>query len=334
MRPHVKTKILKTGFRWDQFCFGTLCGCLILYMVTFVIDPLGFNYLVQINRINKVKPVAPRFARELKMYRMKKVNPATIILGSSRAAWGIDPLKIEGFPEPVFNAAMEYGQPYEMKQTLEYAVENTQVKEVVLLLDYFTFANKGGVEGHSLSISKVAFIEKIKRHLLAYFSANAFLGNFETIARNVFGAHLLGTTETGFIVNTSKKRFVDRKSESDMAALRREAIVTLDHRIGVKIVKEIKQICQKNNIQLHTILGPIVPEHIQMRKELGTWSQILEWKKDLSQLVDYYDYFNENQPFQEQHFFDHMHFTPEVGVYMLNSIKNKELSFATKAVYE
>jgi hypothetical protein len=312
----------KVHFNWKGYCFGVLVCCFFIYCFNYIIDPLGYNYSFEISAINKIKPVAPGFARQLKPYIIEKVKPSTLILGSSRAAYAADPSKIRGFSQPVYNAAIQFGQPFEMLKILEHAVKVTNVKEVILFLEYNSFANEKGVQEFSLSTEDTNIFNLVERNILAYFSVNSFLGSFETIMRNIIGKHLSGTTSSGFIKNTSQKRFGDLDPDFRKETVKQEATVEIDYHVGLNIVREIKNVCKSNKIKLYVILGPFPLEHIKMRKRLNSWPKIVKWKKDLTKIVTFFDYFDEKNIFDNTYFYDRVHFTSRAAEIMINSIKD------------
>ena len=120
-------------------------SCMI-YTITYICDPLGLNFKFVSKQFNAIKPVAVGFERQLKPLRIHQVQPKTIILGNSRIAYGIRAKDAHGFPFPVYNAAFEFAQPYEMLKILEYSITQTHLENVILFLDYGTFANKRGVK--------------------------------------------------------------------------------------------------------------------------------------------------------------------------------------------
>ncbi len=109
---------------------------------------VGFNWLVNpydtygspsIDGFNAEKPEVRTHARMIKAYAVRVVRPEAVILGSSRALWGVDP-EHEGWAyHPVYNLAIEGVNIYEMLRYFQHTENIHSLKQVLLNLDFFTF---------------------------------------------------------------------------------------------------------------------------------------------------------------------------------------------------
>lgn len=318
-------------FSWKRFGYWLIAFLLIYQAVSYAVDPLGLNFRFTHPGLNAIKPAAVGFERKLKPLRIKKVQPQTLILGSSRAAYGIDPDRLHGFPYPIFNAAVEYGQLYEMYRMLEYAVEIAPIKEVVLLLHYYNFNQSSGIRDFAPIFSRGEMRPLVEAHTLAYFSSDAAWGIFKTCFANLAMNHKKGSTEKGYIFNNSEKQYSHHDAQTRRDLVSSEAHVVLDYTPGLQIIRQIRALCHRHRIELHAILGPFPPEQIQLRKELGTWSAIEAWKAALDKEIAYTDYYQDSAAFDAKDFYDRIHFSVEAGVQMVNALKEKQTAIVTKA---
>jgi hypothetical protein len=294
------------------FAWSILFG-MVVYSSLYVLDPLGYNYEFDLGRINRVKPAAVGFERQLKHHRIRKVKPKTLILGSSRVAYGVEPTDLTGFPKPVFNAALEYGQPFEMMKLLEYASRVAPLEQVFLFIQYFNFHRNSGVRGFDLETSKQSALSAAKLQLLAYFSGDALLGAFEMAIINFFSNHPKGSTKSGFIYGKTEGRFGQLDLETRFGLVEEEAKVILDPTPGLKILRSIVAFCKSKNVRLGLILGPWPPEHIALRKRMGTWEAIEQWKLEIRKISEFTDHYSSEANFDANDFLDRVHFSPESG---------------------
>lgn len=203
-------------FSWKRFGYWLIAFLLIYQAVSYAVDPLGLNFRFTHPGLNAIKPAAVGFERKLKPLRIKKVQPQTLILGSSRAAYGIDPDRLHGFPYPIFNAAVEYGQLYEMYRMLEYAVEIAPIKEVVLLLHYYNFNQSSGIRDFAPIFSRGEMRPLVEAHTLAYFSSDAAWGIFKTCFANLAMNHKKGSTERDTSSTTVKNNIPTTMHKPDV----------------------------------------------------------------------------------------------------------------------
>lgn len=314
---------MKKSFWW-KYISSLLFSITVFCVINFTIDPLGLNYLLLFRNVNEYKPAAVRFERKIKAYRIKKVKPKTLVLGSSRAVYGVNPETLQGFPIPVYNAALEYGQLFEMLKFLEYSIKVAPIEEVVLFLHYYNFNTSEGVKSFEIPVGKSDIISLLKLNLFSYFSLNAFLGTLETLILNTTKFVRIGSVQTGYIrlKQHGDRNFKAYSEEKRLELVRGEAQIVLEsYNKGLDIVKKIKQLCLENNVKLYSILGPYPKEQILVRNEMNTWDVIEEWKHALKQIIEYVDYYNENSPFEAENFYDRVHFSAEVGQIMVNSLK-------------
>lgn len=77
----------------------------------------------------------------IKAYRIRQVRPAGLILGTSRAEVALDPdhPKWAQSARSVYNAAFADANPYEMRRMLEHALACSEIQQVVVGLDFYTF---------------------------------------------------------------------------------------------------------------------------------------------------------------------------------------------------
>ncbi len=104
--------------------------------IDYAIDPFDLWSPPKIDRINTVKSVGnPRFVKPLQVERR---DPETVILGTSRAFYGIDPQGLAG-GDRIYNFGMPAATATEVKGYGLHVLEDTNAKRLIIGLDFFSF---------------------------------------------------------------------------------------------------------------------------------------------------------------------------------------------------
>ena len=310
---------------WKIYICSLIFSSSVIYAATFYIDPLGANYHLNYKGLNIPKPAAVRFDHKIKPYRIKILQPRTLIIGSSRELYSANPMEIRGFPAPIYNAAFEFGQISDALEILQYAIAVAPIKEVIIFFTYGNFFGLSRAGDLDVDLEKPDIVSSFEVYSFAYFSLNAVLGNFETIVLNLLnGEHAYGSTHTGFFsYGGDGKRFGDHKRYVRLGLMTDDAkLVSSDLSPAIELLKIIRQICIDNEVEVQFVLGPFPPEHIELRKEFNTWSAVEDWKNELRKIIPFSDFFDENTPFLNNDFYDRVHYTREVGKVIIDSLKH------------
>lgn len=115
---------------------GTLASVLAF---NFIVDPFGIYNVISIKGFNSPKVEIEKNEKLAKALLVNKVQPRSIILGSSRAEFGIDPAYARWPYTPVYNLALAGADTYLMKRYLQHAYAMNKLKEIVIGLDFFSF---------------------------------------------------------------------------------------------------------------------------------------------------------------------------------------------------
>ncbi|HEV2101039.1 MAG TPA: tetratricopeptide repeat protein [Stellaceae bacterium] len=114
-----------------------------------IIDPFGFWDLVSIRGINSQRPEVAASARMAKAEIVCRMQPDTVIMGTSRAEVGLDPHHPGWgkFPGKTYNLALAGSGLKELELTLRHAVyASPHLRHVVMALDFLMFnANREAV---------------------------------------------------------------------------------------------------------------------------------------------------------------------------------------------
>jgi len=122
------------------WCIAALATPLLAGFISFVIDPYGLYQTTNVIGLNQQKEGVRNKIRLVKSLELPLRKPRTLIMGTSRVHDGINPdhPSLQDY-SPVYNFAVDMNRIHETLLLLRHATENTDVKRVVLGLDFFMF---------------------------------------------------------------------------------------------------------------------------------------------------------------------------------------------------
>ncbi|MBA3662552.1 MAG: hypothetical protein H0W64_12590 [Gammaproteobacteria bacterium] len=143
-----KHKIWFFSFIGFQLIF--LCG-------TLLINPYRLMpFSVTIVGLNDIKPKLYDHQRWIKLFDIAHIKPKTVLLGSSRILWGLDPkhpLLNDPAYQPVYNAGILGPPIYEVERYFKHALAmQPNIKRIILGLDFYAFNQK--FDGRTFDIEK------------------------------------------------------------------------------------------------------------------------------------------------------------------------------------
>jgi tetratricopeptide (TPR) repeat protein len=131
------------------FAVSALCFCAAIVAANVIVDPFMFWRLVTIPGVNSQRPEFSSWTRMAKAQLMCRLQPNTVIMGSSRAEVGLNPRypAWDQFRGRIYNLAMAGTGLEELDLTLRHAkYASPQLRHVVMALDFFMFnANREAV---------------------------------------------------------------------------------------------------------------------------------------------------------------------------------------------
>ncbi len=121
------------------FVFSSVCTALGLAAFNWTVDPYAIFQTHGLLERNEVQPLLTLNERAFKTVRLARENPGAVILGTSRADIGIDPVHAAFAGVQAVNLAT-FGQPIaETRQLLALAASGGELKTAVVGLDFFAF---------------------------------------------------------------------------------------------------------------------------------------------------------------------------------------------------
>jgi hypothetical protein len=129
---------------WLARWVGTALLVIVLVgVVNAVVDPYGLFGWYDARGFNQQKEGVRNRIRHVKALELPLRKPRTVLLGSSRVHDGLDPAHpLLQDAAPVYNLAVEMCRVHEALQYLRHALVQSDVKRVVIGLDFFMFNSR------------------------------------------------------------------------------------------------------------------------------------------------------------------------------------------------
>ncbi|MDJ0730781.1 MAG: hypothetical protein QNJ33_12385 [Crocosphaera sp.] len=332
---------LKNYFYWCFFAF------LLMILTNIIIDPHRIFRILEIDNINDQKPVMGSGGlRKVKSIEIEKGDYDTIILGTSRAMEGLDPLSYLWPSKNVYNAALSKSNIYEISQVFQFSHQVQPIKSVILGLDFLSFSGDNRVDG-DFNLSLFADKSKPEIYFKSLFSSQQLIRSWKTFQFNNKGNQLnVVYTPQGFRKTKSFAAFnqkIFRKNLQDNF----NSYQRLDYQKSqLKAFEDIVSYCLENNIKLYLFISPIHVQNLEAMRIAGHFPTFEQWKKDLVNVVEKANSYvkssdkvylwdftgynsittetipNTNQKSTLKWYIDSAHYRPEVGNFIIELVVN------------
>lgn len=269
-----------------------------------IVNPYGIYHLAAL-KIFENKPLVSSHLRLSKAMSIRWHKPDILIMGSSTAETGLDPLHPAWASHKVYNLGLSGANVYEVKRYLEHAESIHSIKKVVIVVNFFMFnaysKNRDDFDESILAVDSKGNKNQFASTILfkTLFSYDALKGSIETIKhqekRNAFLANgqLVHDYRLEQInqLKGYKNNFIYVEGYNKINLLpaphaqysfddEPNNVHTMDY------FKQIINLCEKNNTELLVI---VAPEHVRLQETyhlLGLDSLYQDWLKKMTALID------------------------------------------------
>ena len=120
---------------WTRFLLGLIILVLgSIFLFNYIIDPYG---LYKTNFFPN-KPQDITQSRMIKILKAKDINPASIVIGTSRSDMGFNP-EHKYFQKPSYNLSITGSSIYEIKYYIKEMILKGDTKEILMVIDWRMF---------------------------------------------------------------------------------------------------------------------------------------------------------------------------------------------------
>lgn len=301
---------------------------------SYVIDPYGLYWHIQISGFNQQKEGVRNKIRFVKALELPLRKPVTVLMGSSRVHDGMNPEHplLQEYA-PVYNLGVDMNRIHETLVLLRHATENAPIKRVVLGLDLFMF-NAKQQSSPDFDETLIGRQTNIADYLVRpIFSMTSMYDAVRTVK-----VSFLTPDRREFLPNGYRPQaFYGLKSHSSahyystwifLTPKPQQAKYYADISISDTVYSDFESIiafCSKKGIDLHLY---ITPAHANLDGEgiraLGKWELREDWKRRVTEIafihnVPLWDFSGYNSVTTEpvrttmKYYWDSSHFTETVG---------------------
>jgi len=289
--------------------FTVLVSIIILVgTVNFVVDPFELFPGPSIESFNAEKTEFHKHVLMTKAHAVRFFKPGAIILGSSRAEYGLDPQHPawDSLARPVYNLGLPNGRIEEAFYYLKHAHAHGDLKQVVLGADFFMFGDQFrtniNFNRNRLSEANVDTIDTgwFKDIVNSLFTLDATNASLDTIKSQGLGKSVLYLSNG---MRSSKDTWKQVRAKGGhnqvfLSDIRHDllfeaglAAYTLGEAHNkpsptLAIFSEFVQFCLEQGIELKIIISPMHAYKLETLYYLDLWDLFEYWKRRLTTIVE------------------------------------------------
>ncbi len=268
-------------------------------LFNYFIDPYRVYDSPKIDGINVNKPAVASHLRMSKAYQVRHLKPAAIILGTSRAEFGLDPDHTGWSHQPTYNLNLSGGNIYEMLRYFQHAQAINHLEQLVLALDFFQFnINKGNspdFDENRLAINRLGDQQSqgMSRHDLfaTLISLDAVRSSVDTLSSQYRKPTYLSnglidpeTTKRGKLLHIIGYRqvFINNEARYFNKTYNNFAFVSKDGETSVfNHYRTLLAAAYREGIDFRMLIGPSHARQFETIAASGLWPAFEEWKLSL-----------------------------------------------------
>lgn len=295
-----------------------------------IIDPYGLVNSPEVSGINRFKPEQITRVRMFKAAAVSRIQPRSLLMGSSRADIGLDPshpaLATVG---PGYNLGLSGANMHEVRQYFEHALFNQPDLEVVVIgLDFFMFNEFKHDEGDFN-------LERLKQHhpapndlLNGLFSLDALESSVQTLRYNLrpSPSALYDATgrryQFGELPSSSEKRFQQMTTRLlETRGYYQDYDLSQEYLADLEAVVDL---AAQHDIELHLFISPAHATLMESLYQAGFWPEYEAWKEALVAIAPIWNFAGYNSITTENigddmvNYVDSSHYSKAVGDLILD----------------
>jgi hypothetical protein len=332
--PHKKSFILFLGL--------TLLALLFILAFNRLIDPQSYFSSPKIEGLNLYKP---EIHSERAILHSK---PKVIILGSSRAEVGLDPLDPSWNQSSVFNLASGGTNIFDSYHYLKHANQHSKVETVYLMVDFFMFndSRKPYFEQDydfldSIQLNEPFFNSKTISSLISF---QTLKDSFITLSNQNPASS--AQTKYGGRFDITPSTYSKLKSVE--GSFFKVHYRNFSHQNMLQGFEKIVDFAYLNNIELVIGISPMHSRLLEVVVVSDIWDEFEDWKKRLSKILDsqskqhlkpnfllfdfadYNKFSTEEAPSKKNHremrwFIESSHYNYKLGSLVIQRMSNKNI---------
>ena len=279
----------------------TFIACLVfLAIFNWIVDPVGMFRIVEIQGFNKKKPEFYTHLRMTKAHAVRILKPDSIILGTSRAEYGLDPAHgaLHSHRESIpYNLALSSCRIFEALQYLKHAHAVNPLKQAIIGLDMFMFNDavkneqdfdESRLVQHSVWNISMGWLHDIVISLISYKATMKSLYTIQNQNRKDLILYRIdGMRDDRYawprIQSKGGHRKVDLDTFRVKNPLSKETKGEKPFKMNnsIEYFRKLVHFCRINDVRLHLFISPVHARFLERQLKNGRYRQMEQWKREI-----------------------------------------------------
>ncbi len=335
---------MSTDHQFKLHLHALILGLALIFILTglfnYVIDPYGIWQVVRIKGLNWQKSERRDQNYLFKAVDLIKKRPRTLLLGSSRAAFALNPdnpVFTPGQLKPVYNAALTGGHMHALRRYVEHAIyNNPDIKLIIWGMDFFAF-NRNVKLASSYREDRLG-----RHHLLAsdvievLWSLDALNASWRTINSNRNRPKYTPYFDNGQLsamdmASLAKRKGMIKRFDNSLKLYLNSRTRFADYQDSPTAWQELEhvlQLARKHDITMRLYISPVHMAMFEALHQRKLWSAYKDWLRHIARLHPLTDFSGPGPITGEairkemNYYWDVSHFRSEVGDRILTQLLN------------
>jgi hypothetical protein len=308
-------------------------------VVNYVVDPHGYNNLINIENFNSKKYSNTSMTTRFKANLLAENNFDAIMLGTSRIGV-MDPNIVNDYLNiKTFNLDNPGSNTEIQNKFFKYAHHyNKDLKYLIYGIDFMSFNKNRTIQNDFKEFydlqNKIEEFEKISNYDF-YFNTETFVKSAKIVIKNILNKQ---QTETIYLSNgmrdyknhiedlSNNKLELDKLIKSSIDGYFRESGIYKNYTFSYEFLNYFKdtiKYCKTNNIKVFVYIPPMYSDHFDAIATAGYFDEFELFKKELVKITDFIDFTGHN-PISENknNYWDSSHLRKELTQVIMGRIFN------------
>lgn len=310
----------------------TVPGLLTVGLFNAGIDPYGVMNSPEILGLNRLKTQKFNHVRLFKAIAVTRVEPKTLLLGSSRSDLGLDPNHPALKGESAYNLALVGPNMYEVKRYFDHAIANQpEVKTAIVGLDFFMFNQ---FKNNQADFSETRLEKEMlmpKEFLNVTFSLGATRSSLETIqsSLNADANFLYQPNGLRYVYENEPQRPIPEEFANMMGGFMERDGYYKEYELSQEFLaalRDLVEIAKSRDIELKLFISPAHAAQWETLRVAGLWPEFEQWKREVVKIAPVWDFSGYNSITTESidremnYYWDSSHYRESVGDLIINRL--------------
>jgi hypothetical protein len=294
----------------------------------------GFNYLVDPYRswgTGLIDPIFSKLSNDRIQipYLLRSTAPETVLVGSSRVAWGIN--IEEGYRTGILNAGIAGATVPQVVNVIDVALQNRALKRIVWFVDFFAFSRHYQHVDPNFDARLSGSLEsKLEETLL---SLDAIGDSFDQLKRSLGGRQKLRRTR--MVAIPWPMDFIcpelDRRVNSDLSTVSDAVVIAQLTRNWyadydpspdlARLFSDTVRRIRARHVELVMVVAPMSQYELEVMRQSGQWEHFQDFKRMLAANGPFWDFSGYNPVARRADLFrDATHMKPAMGEMVLRIV--------------